>query len=54
MPFLPGRRGCTGRCASAIRVAVVEALVEGIRKGGYDETSLASLSPADYSCVRRW
>ena len=32
-------------------VAVVDALVEGIRKGGYDETSLASLSPADYSCV---
>jgi radical SAM-linked protein len=30
---------------------VVDALVGGIRKGGYDETSVTSLSPADYSCV---
>ena len=32
-------------------VAVLDALLGGIRKGGYDATSLASLSPADYSCV---
>jgi radical SAM-linked protein len=32
-------------------VAVIDALVEGVRKGGYDETSLTSLSTADYSCV---
>jgi radical SAM family uncharacterized protein/radical SAM-linked protein len=32
-------------------VAVLDALVGGVRKGGYDGTSLASLSPADYSCV---
>jgi radical SAM family uncharacterized protein/radical SAM-linked protein len=56
-------RGCTEGCRFCqagvvyrpVRerdpVAVVDALVEGIRKGGYDETSLASLSPADYSCV---
>ena len=56
-------RGCTEGCrfcqAGVIYrpmrerdpVAVVDALVAGIRAGGYDETSLASLSPADYSCV---
>jgi radical SAM family uncharacterized protein/radical SAM-linked protein len=56
-------RGCTEGCRFCqagvvyrpVRerdpVAVVDALMEGIRKGGYDETSLASLSPADYSCV---
>lgn len=56
-------RGCTEGCRFCqagiiyrpVRerdpVAVVDALVSGIRKGGYDETSLASLSPADYSCV---
>src|SRR5205814_4279994 len=32
-------------------VAVLDALVEGVRKGGYDETTLTSLSTADYSCV---
>ncbi len=56
-------RGCTEGCrfcqAGVIYrpvrerdpVAVLGALVGGIRKGGYDETSLTSLSPADYSCV---
>ncbi len=56
-------RGCTEGCRFCqagiiyrpVRerdpVAVIDALVSGIRKGGYDETSLASLSPADYSCV---
>ena len=56
-------RGCTEGCrfcqAGVIYrpvrerdpVAVIDALVGGVRKGGYDETSMASLSPADYSCV---
>jgi radical SAM family uncharacterized protein/radical SAM-linked protein len=56
-------RGCTEGCrfcqAGVIYrpvrerdpVAIIDSLVGGIRKGGYDETSLASLSPADYSCV---
>jgi radical SAM family uncharacterized protein/radical SAM-linked protein len=56
-------RGCTEGCrfcqAGVIYrparerdpVAVIDALVGGVRKGGYDETSLASLSPADYSCI---
>jgi radical SAM family uncharacterized protein/radical SAM-linked protein len=56
-------RGCTEGCRFCqagiiyrpVRerdpVAVVDALVGGIRKGGYDGTSLSSLSPADYSCV---
>ena len=56
-------RGCTEGCRFCqagiiyrpVRerdpVAVIDALLGGIRKGGYDETSLASLSPADYSCV---
>ncbi len=56
-------RGCTEGCRFCqagmiyrpVRerdpVAIVDALVEGVRKGGYDETSLTSLSTADYSCV---
>jgi radical SAM family uncharacterized protein/radical SAM-linked protein len=56
-------RGCTEGCRFCqagiiyrpVRerdpVAVLEALLGGIRKGGYDATSLASLSPADYACV---
>jgi radical SAM family uncharacterized protein/radical SAM-linked protein len=56
-------RGCTEGCRFCqagmiyrpVRerdpVAVIDALVEGVRKGGYDATSLTSLSTADYSCV---
>ena len=56
-------RGCTEGCRFCqagmiyrpVRerdpVAVVDALVEGVKKGGYDETALTSLSMADYSCV---
>jgi radical SAM family uncharacterized protein/radical SAM-linked protein len=56
-------RGCTEGCRFCqagmiyrpVRerdpVAVIDALVEGVRKGGYDETSLTCLSTADYSCV---
>jgi len=56
-------RGCTEGCRFCqagmiyrpVRerdpVAVVDALVAGVRKGGYDETSLTCLSTADYSCV---
>ncbi len=56
-------RGCTEGCRFCqagmiyrpVRerdpVAVIDALVDGARKGGYDETSLTSLSMADYSCV---
>jgi radical SAM family uncharacterized protein/radical SAM-linked protein len=56
-------RGCTEGCRFCqagmiyrpVRerdpVAVVDALVGGVKKGGYDETSLTSLSTADYSCV---
>jgi radical SAM family uncharacterized protein/radical SAM-linked protein len=56
-------RGCTEGCRFCqagmiyrpVRerdpVAVIDSLVEGVRKGGYDETSLTSLSTADYSCV---
>jgi radical SAM family uncharacterized protein/radical SAM-linked protein len=56
-------RGCTEGCRFCqagmiyrpVRerdpVAVVDALVSGVRKGGYDETSLTCLSTADYSCV---
>ncbi|HXI55442.1 MAG TPA: TIGR03936 family radical SAM-associated protein, partial [Polyangia bacterium] len=32
-------------------VAVVDALMGGVKKGGYDETAVTSLSTADYSCV---
>lgn len=56
-------RGCTEGCRFCqagmiyrpVRerdpVAIVDALVQGVRKGGYDETSLTGLSTADYSCV---
>ena len=56
-------RGCTEGCRFCqagmiyrpVRerdpVAVMDALVGGVKKGGYDETSLTSLSTADYSCV---
>ena len=56
-------RGCTEGCRFCqagmiyrpVRerdpVAVIDALVEGVKKGGYDETALTSLSMADYSCV---
>ena len=56
-------RGCTEGCRFCqagmiyrpVRerdpVAVIDALVQGVRKGGYDETALTSLSTADYSCV---
>jgi radical SAM family uncharacterized protein/radical SAM-linked protein len=30
---------------------IVETLIDGIEKGGYDETSLTSLSTADYTCL---
>jgi radical SAM family uncharacterized protein/radical SAM-linked protein len=56
-------RGCTEGCRFCqagmiyrpVRerdpVAVIDAVVEGVKKGGYDETALTSLSTADYSCV---
>jgi len=56
-------RGCTEGCRFCqagmiyrpVRerdpVQVIETLLSGVRKGGYDETSLTSLSTADYSCV---
>ena len=56
-------RGCTEGCRFCqagmiyrpVRerdpVQVIETLMSGVRKGGYDETSLTSLSTADYSCV---
>jgi radical SAM family uncharacterized protein/radical SAM-linked protein len=56
-------RGCTEGCRFCqagiiyrpVRerdpVAVIDALLGGMGKGGFDATSLASLSPADYSCV---
>ncbi|HEY9231103.1 MAG TPA: TIGR03960 family B12-binding radical SAM protein, partial [Blastocatellia bacterium] len=31
--------------------AIVNTLIDGIEKGGYDETSLTSLSTADYTCL---
>ena len=31
--------------------SVVQSVMEGVRQAGYDETSLTSLSTADYSCV---
>ncbi|MCS6914677.1 MAG: TIGR03960 family B12-binding radical SAM protein [Myxococcales bacterium] len=31
--------------------SIVQSIVEGVRRGGYDETSLTSLSTADYSCI---
>jgi radical SAM family uncharacterized protein len=30
---------------------IIETIVDGIEKGGYDETSLTSLSTADYTCL---
>ena len=56
-------RGCTEGCRFCqagmiyrpVRerdpVAVIDALMGGVKKGGYDETALTSLSTADYSCV---
>ena len=56
-------RGCTEGCRFCqagmiyrpVRerdpVAVLDALIGGVKKGGYDETALTSLSTADYSCV---
>jgi radical SAM family uncharacterized protein/radical SAM-linked protein len=56
-------RGCTEGCRFCqagmiyrpVRerdpVAVIDALMSGVKKGGYDETALTSLSTADYSCV---
>jgi radical SAM family uncharacterized protein/radical SAM-linked protein len=56
-------RGCTEGCRFCqagmiyrpVRerdpIAILDALVQGIRKGGYEETSMTSLSTADYSCV---
>jgi len=56
-------RGCTEGCRFCqagmiyrpVRerdpVAVLDALTGGVKKGGYDETALTSLSMADYSCV---
>jgi radical SAM family uncharacterized protein/radical SAM-linked protein len=56
-------RGCTEGCRFCqagmiyrpVRerdpVAVLDALTAGVKKGGYDETALTSLSMADYSCV---
>ncbi|MBC8133975.1 MAG: TIGR03960 family B12-binding radical SAM protein, partial [Deltaproteobacteria bacterium] len=56
-------RGCTEGCRFCqagmiyrpVRerdpVQVIETLLSGVKKGGYDETSLTSLSTADYSCV---
>jgi radical SAM family uncharacterized protein/radical SAM-linked protein len=56
-------RGCTEGCRFCqagmiyrpVRerdpVQVVETLLAGVKNGGYDETSLTSLSTADYSCV---
>ena len=31
--------------------SIVDSVVKGIKSGGYDETSLTSLSTADYSCI---
>jgi len=56
-------RGCTEGCRFCqagmiyrpVRerdpVSVLDALTAGVKKGGYDETALTSLSMADYSCV---
>jgi radical SAM family uncharacterized protein/radical SAM-linked protein len=56
-------RGCTEGCRFCqagmiyrpVRerdpVSVLDSLIGGVKKGGYDETSLTSLSTADYSCV---
>jgi len=56
-------RGCTEGCRFCqagmiyrpVRerdpVSVLDSLLGGVKKGGYDETALTSLSTADYSCV---
>jgi radical SAM family uncharacterized protein len=56
-------RGCTEGCRFCqagmiyrpVRerdpVSVLDSLIGGVKKGGYDETALTSLSTADYSCV---
>ena len=56
-------RGCTEGCRFCqagmiyrpVRerdpVAVIDALIGGVKKGGYDETAITALSTADYSCV---
>jgi radical SAM family uncharacterized protein/radical SAM-linked protein len=56
-------RGCTEGCRFCqagmiyrpVRerdpVSIIDSLIGGVRKGGYDETSLTGLSTADYSCV---
>ena len=56
-------RGCTEGCRFCqagmiyrpVRerdpVQVIDTLMAGVKNGGYDETSLTSLSTADYSCV---
>jgi radical SAM family uncharacterized protein/radical SAM-linked protein len=56
-------RGCTEGCRFCqagmiyrpVRerdpVGVLDSLLGGVKKGGYDETALTSLSTADYSCV---
>jgi len=56
-------RGCTEGCRFCqagmiyrpVRerdpVQIIDTLLAGVKKGGYDETSLTSLSTADYSCV---
>jgi radical SAM family uncharacterized protein/radical SAM-linked protein len=56
-------RGCTEGCRFCqagmiyrpVRerdpVSVLDSLLGGVNKGGYDETALTSLSTADYSCV---
>lgn len=31
--------------------SIVDSVVKGVKNGGYDETSLTSLSTADYSCI---
>ena len=31
--------------------AIVKSVVDGVKKGGYDETSLTALSTADFSCI---
>ena len=31
--------------------SIVESVIQSIKKGGYDETSLTSLSTADFSCI---
>jgi radical SAM family uncharacterized protein/radical SAM-linked protein len=56
-------RGCTEGCRFCqagmiyrpVRerdpVAVIDAIIGGVKKGGYDETAITGLSTADYSCI---